>query len=242
MCSGLSSVVRGLFLKELKLMYILLSYYLTEHTPTFLTNPPVRIHDNLRLAQGDGCNQYVIEILNHSGTHMDTPNHVSDQGPRLAEIPIGALYFTNPLLLDIPRESDQLIQAEDLLPYREQMQGHDLLLLRTGFWRYRSTEPERYRAHNPGLGSTAARFLFEQVHSLRAIGLDIISMAAAQSLADGVQTHHILLNHRPGERYILAIEDMPLGLVTQTLKSVWVVPWLLEQVDSTPVTVIAEIE
>jgi kynurenine formamidase len=223
-------------------MYILLSYYLNEGTPTFLTNPPVRFHDNLRLSQGDGCNQYVIEVLNHSGTHMDTPNHVSDDGPRIAEIPIESLYFTNPCLLDIPRENDQLIEAGDLLPYREQLQGHDLLLLRTGFWRYRSAEPERYRAHNPGLGSSAARFLFDEVPSLRAIGLDIISMAAAQSLKDGAKTHHILLNHRPGERYVLAIEDMPLGLVTQALKSVWVVPWALDQVDSTPVTVIAEIE
>lgn len=240
--SKVSSTLPGLISKEGDAMFVLLSYPLREDSPTFLDNPSVRIRDHMRINRGDGCNQYIIETLNHSGTHLDTPNHVGDGLLRLEEIPIGELYFTAPLLLDIPKDDGQLIEADNLWPHRQVIQGHNLLLLRTGFWRYRSTDPERYRWHNPGVGPSAARFLLQECSTLRAIGVDLISVASAQHIEEGALAHYILLGHREGERHLLVVEDMALGAVTSPLKSVWVVPWMLEGVDSAPVTVMGELE
>lgn len=219
---------------------LLLSYPLGVHTPVYKDNPPVVIEQQSSIDQGDPYNQFIISSLNHNGTHIDAPWHFNPKGRKISEIPIDEFIFTHPVIIDIPKRDDELITKVDLVPYEHQIAGADLLLIRTGFGSIRSSDPERYANHNPGLSASAAQYLMI-FDSLRAIGIDMISAGAANHPEEAVAFHQTILGKgRVDGRYIMVIEDLNLNQDLSNIQKVYAIPLYIEGVDSSFATVFTE--
>ena len=118
-------------------MYQILSYPIKEGQPTWPGNPTFSLEPHTSIAGGDTANTCTIHLFNHYGTHLDGPMHFYGKGISLDQVPFEHFFFHKPLLLDIPKEPGGKLMPEDLILYREYVKDADLLLIRTGFWKYR---------------------------------------------------------------------------------------------------------
>ncbi|MCP1184242.1 cyclase family protein [Paenibacillus sp. 1781tsa1] len=219
---------------------LLLSYPLSVNTPVYKDNPPVEIQQQSSIAQGDPYNQFIITSLNHSGTHIDGPWHFNPKGKKLSELPFDDFIFHYPTILDIPKSDDELITKADLEPYEHLIASSDLLLIRTGFGKLRSSDPVRYSDHNPGFAASAASYLMV-FDSLRAIGMDMISAGSSLHEDEAIAFHQkILGKDRVDGKFILVIEDMNLNQDLSDIGVVYAVPLFIEGVDSSFSTIFTE--
>lgn len=220
----------------------LLSYSLGPETPTFLDNPPVTVRQVSSLAEGGVANWFEITTINHNGTHVDAPWHYWQEGPHLTDLPLDAFVFTRPLLLDLPKDDGELITAADLAPHGDAFAQSDLLLVRTGFARHRTSDPARYGRRAPGFHPSAADILLAPSSTLRAIGMDIPSASSPLHLDEGNAFHREVLGTSGRGRYLLLIEDVRLDpdLAQADLGRVLLVPLFLQDLDAAPCTILAE--
>ncbi len=218
-------------------MFVLLSHKLSTATPVYARGPSLTLKPLKQISKGDSSNSYLIEIPNHLGTHVDAPRHFDPSGRSIADYGIESLTFKKPLLLNIPKQDSELIMAEDLERHEDKIIEADILLIKTGFQRFRSSDPQRYSMHNPGLSSNAASYVVKNFPNLRALGLDTISLSSVDHREDGRLSHKILLSGRD----FFIIEDMDLSKLTESPKMVMVVPLFIEGIDSAPCVVIAEV-
>jgi kynurenine formamidase len=223
-------------------MFKLLSYVLTKSSPGWPGNPELGLEPYSAIARGDACNTFMVHLHNHSGAHFDAPNHFIEGGLRISELPLESFIYERPLLLDIPKTDREKIGAGDLRAYQDRIAGCDLLLLRTGFSRYRTEDPARYSAEGPAIGADCAEYLAASFKKLKAIAVDFVSIASYRDQAEGNKAHRILLGGSDGH-HVCAIEDVNLAIVDPgKLKRVMALPFLVEGIDSAPVTVVAEEE
>jgi kynurenine formamidase len=221
-------------------MVKLLSYVLTGSSPGWPGNPALSLEPYSAIARGDACNTFMVHLHNHCGTHFDAPNHFIAGGPTISELPLDRFIYEQPLLLDIPKTDREKITAGDLRAYEDRIAGCDLLLLRTGFSRYRTEDPARYGSEGPGISPDCAEYLVSSFKKLKAIAVDFVSIASYRDQAGGNETHRILLGGRDGH-YICAIEDVNLAVVNPgALKRVIALPLFVGGIDSAPVTIIGE--
>lgn len=220
----------------MNIKFRLLSYYLDRYTPLYGDTPAVKITYERQIKNGDSCNTAVITFQNHSGTHIDAPRHFFDSGRRISDFAIGDFVFCSPQVIDCPKRRNQLVMPGDLKSLRK----CDLLLIRTGFHRYRKRR--EYRLNNPGISPGAALLIRRRHPHIRAVGIDSISISAFKNRPRGRQAHKILLteDHFPG-RPVCLIEDMDLSGNLKNLKKVYVAPLYFKKIDSISCTVIGEI-
>lgn len=210
-----------------------LSYSINASTPLYPGTEPLVIKGARSIRKGDSCNTSVVSMSNHTGTHMDFPNHFIASGKKITDYPIEKLVFKAPLILDCPKTEDEPIRASDLKGRIKKTT--DLLLIRTGFFRLRGKGI--YINRNPYILSETAKWLRTYPH-LRAIGIDCISVASPMHRKEGRETHKILLR---GKNPILIIEDIDLSHNLRGLKEVISVPLYIEGIDSSPCTLIGVI-
>jgi len=220
---------------------IRLSYDMSPADPGWPGNATMQIEHVSRIAAGDAANLYNVSFLNHFGSHMDGPRHFNDNGPRLAEMPLATFVFEQPLLLDIPLSFGELLTPADLWPHEAAIAASDGLFIRSGFARYRRREGKRYASEGPGIGSDACRYIMDTFPRLKAVAMDWISLASNVHIEDGILAHQYLLGIHHN-RYVCIIEDINLdGLLASTIKRIIALPLFTEEIDSAPVTVIAEV-
>lgn len=221
-------------------MYIKLSYNLSRTTPVVVGGMPVKIKQISDMKKDDISNVFIIEATNHTGTHIDAPRHFSINGKKISEIDIENFFFGSPICIDIPKKESELIMSADLEPYTPEIIKSDILLIRTGFSRYRSIDKGNYCSKNPGFSAEAAHYLMKNFSKLRAIGIDTISFAANEHLKEGIEAHKILFNN--AKRFLLLIEDLNLEPWCKNIKQVIAIPLFIEEFDSSLCTVIAKVE
>jgi kynurenine formamidase len=217
-------------------MLVRLSHDLHEDTPSYPGTPPIRIRPLKQISRSDSSNTYLVELPNHIGTHIDTPNHFDPRGRKIAEFNIDELVFEKPLLIDIGKGPGELFAAEDFQPFKERIAESDFLLIRTGFETFRTKDPETYARKNPGFSPEAAKQIVEDFPQLRGMGFDLISLSSVEHREEGRAAHRQLL---VGRDFVI-VEDMRLSELTDSPKRLFVVPVFLDGVDGMPCTVIAE--
>ena len=221
-------------------MYQILSYPIKKGQPTWAGNPAFSLEPHTSIAGGDTANTCTIHLFNHYGTHLDGPMHFCEKGIPLDQVPFGQFFFHKPLLLDIPKEPGAKLMPEDLIPHREDVKDADLLLIRTGFSKYRREKPDLYENNGPAVSSRLARYLQDNMSHLKALALDFVSLASYSDTKDGDLAHQIMLGMYHN-RYICIIEDVNMeGLPSGFLKNAAAVPLIIEGIDSSPVTMWAE--
>ncbi|MCI8577640.1 MAG: cyclase family protein [Lachnospiraceae bacterium] len=221
-------------------MYQILSYPIKEAQPTWPGNPTFRLEPCKSIAKGDKANTCTIHLFNHYGTHLDGPMHFYGDGISLDQVPFDRFFFQKPLVLDIPKGPGEKLMPQDLLPFKEDVETADLLLIRTGFWKYRTEQPDVYESNGPAVSSELARYLQEQMGHLKAVALDFVSLASYSDTADGDLAHQTMLGMYHN-RFICIIEDVNMrGIPSGFLKRAAAIPLIIEGIDSSPVTMWAE--
>lgn len=219
---------------------ISLSYPVSTETPTYGNLPKPKIVSHTSIAAGNTSNSSAITVHNHTSTHVDAPAHFVSNGKAISDYLSEELIFRKPLLVDIPKEPGEWVEADDLKK-RIKSRGVDCLLICTGFWALRSKDV--YRTHNPGLSPEAVLWA-RHLKSVRCIGIDSISVSGFQDRARGRKAHQTAFGKIRGlGEPLLLVEDMNLGILKtgQKIRKITIAPWLISGVDSAPCTVLAEV-
>ena len=214
---------------------VLLSQYIHNKTPQYGGASEISIRRRTAITNGDSSNSQLISMPNHVGTHIDFPRHFSTDGKNINAYASDHWFFETPHLLDYPAHDQEIIDLSreilDSIPPQT-----DILLIRTGFQKYRGTK--KYWNNNPGLDPGLASKLRSQCAGIRAVGFDFISLSSYQSRMIGREAHReFLVRHD-----ILVIEDMDLSDIPPVVKSVVALPLLIDQADGVPITVVAHYE
>ncbi len=222
-------------------MFIRLSHSLTEDFPPPSPNPNRLIIKQLdRIGEESMSNSFSYGLTSHLGTHIDSPYHFNINGKRIIDFSVEDYIFDKPLVVDVKKNDEEFISRSDLVPYAERITKCDLLMLRTGFSKYRFKEPMRYARRNPGISEDAAKYLMENFDNIRAIAIDTISMEFEGNYDHGFQAHKILLGDN--DHPILLIEDVNLDFDFSHLLRVIALPLFIDKVDGSPCTVVAELK
>ncbi len=220
-----------------KKKYVKLSYTIDEKIPLYPGTPPFVSQAVKKIRNGDSCNTSLISIPNHGGTHVDAPRHFFDSGRSISEYILEELIFSAPEVVDCYKGPEELVEQKDL---EGRVSGDcDLLLIRTGFYGYRNKDRDTYCFRNPALSPGGAKWIRENYHSIRAIGIDCISVSCYGSRDSGRETHKILLQANGfGGPPVLILEDVDLSPDLSGLKELMVVPFYVAGIDSAPCTII----
>lgn len=143
----------------------------------------------------EGFRETAIHMYSHTGTHMDSPAHLFEEGKYLEQFAPEHFYGAA-VVLDVSQFEGEIPQ-EYLKQYASMLQQVDFLLLHTGwstFW----GRPE-YFTDFPVLASSAARWLAGL--GLKGVGVDAISVDSVQ--ANTLPVHKELLSQE-----ILLIENL----------------------------------
>lgn len=201
--------------------------------------PPVLVRHS-SVADGDDANVYIITIANHSGTHVDAPRHVIDNGISITEFEPYEFLFERPIVIDVPLSDSTIVAADDLARHFDAIQHADLLLIRFGYGPIRATDSRRYSTQCPGFGIDSACYLRANFPDLRAIGIDVPSFSCIAYLKQTMRAHNIVFAG-DGRRFMI-VEDMNLNQDLTGLKQVWIAPLLVDGIDSAPCVVFGVIE
>ncbi|MEW5826097.1 MAG: cyclase family protein [Candidatus Bipolaricaulota bacterium] len=185
-------------------------------------------------------NTSFVDAFVHTGTHVDTAFHVAKVGPKLGDFAIDDFVFEHPLLIEIAKRDEEEILVEDLRPYEKQLQQADLLLVHTGFSRYRKTDPERYMMKQPGFSLAAAQYLVKQPR-LRCTGADTMGIeniprGRAATPPFPVHTAFML----SGRKFLVLEDPNTEPLVGRKLSRAFVIPLLFPEAEAMMVTAFAE--
>lgn len=218
----------------------LLSHPVGPDTPPFGDDPAPAFTPVSLIETGGPGNWHLVTTLNHMGTHVDAPWHFNPEGLRITELDLSWWSYARPVLIDVPCEDAAQLTPADLEPFRDAAQAADMLLVRTGFGRARS-DPSRYGRRNPSFRPETAQWLLA-LPDLRALAVDLPSVACPLYPDDGVAFHRAVLGQRASDRFVLLVEDVRLDAdLTQAdlARGIFMAPWLLEGLDAAPVTMVA---
>jgi kynurenine formamidase len=209
-------------------------------TPTPPAIPAIELVPLLSLDKGDDANVTIIRAASHTGTHVDAPSHVEPRGITISDFRPDELIFQHPVVVDLTLADRQVVQPGDLEPFLEEMRRADLLLFRFGYGEIRQTDSARYSTQCPGFGVESARFMRDHLPGLRAMGMDVPSLACIAELDRTMVAHNVLLGGQ-GRRF-LVIEDMKLDEDLSRLEEVILAPWWIRGLDGGPCLVIGKIK
>lgn len=215
--------------------YQYLSYFLDDKTPIYGGSSGIDIVKLNDIAKGDTANTKRISFHNHSGTHIDFPNHFLENGKFSSDYNAEFWIFNNPYVVKISTNEDEIILLDKKLIETIPKQT-DFLILNTGFYKYRGSK--KFWNNNPGISPDLAKLLKLRCPNLRVLGMDTISLTSYQNRIIGRQSHRKFL----GENNILLVEDMNLKNLKSLPKKLMCFPLLIKKVDGCPVTIIAEYE
>lgn len=205
-------------------------------------DPPLVIDQVYNLSSGDACNAFLLHLFGHYGTHVDGPRHFNPDGPALAELPIESFIFRSVALLDLPCSDEACIGPQQLQRAMPKGWLCDLLMIRTGFGARREADPQSYVNHSPYLSPEAARFIVDELPTVRAVAVDTLSVGSVTHPEEGCETHRILCGvGRHDGRFVLIYEDVRMDHLGSPPLRVWGLPLMVEGLDSAPVVMAAEV-
>jgi arylformamidase len=210
-----------------------LSYFIDEQTPLYGGGTDVQIIEHKSIKNGDTSNNKKLSLYNHTGTHIDFPNHFFENGMLSDDYPASFWTFECPFLLKRPAFENEIIDLnkKDLANVPIDV---DFLIIKTGFGIYRGEE--KYWKYNPGLSPNTANILRELFPKIKIIGMDFISLTSYQNREIGREAHKKFLG---GNNPILLVEDMDLSKIEFSPKQIFCLPILIKGLDGAPVTIVA---
>ena len=172
--------------------WVELSRVLSSDMPKISYFPDARVEQILQMP-GDALNLTEIQMVVHTGTHVDAPCHFIRDGPSIDEVPLDRFHGPGVVWRLDGLEPFEVIGV-DRLRYAEPKIGQDeIVLIDTGWAQDFGTG--RYDDH-PSLSAEAAHWLVDQ--KVKLVGLDVATpdLPTAQRPADfDWPVHQILLSN-----------------------------------------------
>jgi arylformamidase len=224
-------------------VFVELGYEFSEDMPVFPGLPPDRVLPHSRMSDGAESNTTMLHHFIHNGTHVDAPFHFWDGGRTIDQIPLEDFVYEHPALLMRELAKGQLFERRDIESAGVSLEGCDLLMLCSGYWKLRE-RPEIYCDDFPALSVEAARFVRLELPTVKAVAVDTLSVEnPVQGPKSNFMVHRTLLN---GDLYqsrpVLAFEDVNLGpLVGRRVRRVYAFPLRWRGLDGSPVNPVAEV-
>ncbi|WP_455367211.1 cyclase family protein [[Eubacterium] cellulosolvens] len=201
----------------------------------------LRVIVKSEITNGQGTNKKLIENLTtHTGTHIDVAYHMLVNGVTLDELDISHFIFNHPLLLEILKDDFEKITRDDLKSYEKRIKQSDILMICTGFSRYREVDPDRYFRNQPGLSEDAVSYL-KGFPNLRGVAVDLIGV---ENVIEGrKKSYPVHKNLFKSFKKLVLLEDADLAVLSgKDLKRVYLIPLFFKDADGSPVTAFAEYE
>ena len=208
---------------------IFLSHIINKNTPIYGGEKSIAIKKIKSIKQGDSCNKTYWSFSAHTGTHIDAPKHFLDKGRSVSGLMARELFF-NKIALAVLKgvKPGYVITESDLGKLRD----CELLLLKTGFEKLRNKAV--YWKDSPALDDSLAVALKKACPSIRAVGIDFISITNLKNRELGRLAHKAFLS-----RGIFLLEDMKLKNLKTAPGFIIVAPLLVDQAEGAPSTVLA---
>ncbi|MGO1591601.1 MAG: cyclase family protein [Ancrocorticia sp.] len=226
-------------------MFVHLSYILDPNDNAYPGEPVVKVvQDSVISETAKPFNSVIIHLPNHFGTHLDAPHHFNPNGIDMVDLPdnIWGYGGSEVLVIDLPEKGTptSVIEVSDVEPHKDALQGKRLVLFRTGFERYKHSDPDTYENRGVSLHPDTCRWLIENTDKVQCIGMDWLSIGSPCN-SYGKDAHQQLLgNFR--DRYIVGIEDMTLApLADKHIEFVTLGPLRVRGADSAQVNVMAKL-
>lgn len=205
-----------------------LTYPMTADMPVYPGTPPPKIHPIARF-QGDGFREQQLTFSSHTGTHMDAPAHLLDQGETLDQLSVNQFFGTG-LCIEAGMTKPGPIEWTMLQPYQKELSHSDFVVLRTGWGRHWGSP--RYFQGYPVLSAAAAKRLAE--FNLKGVGVDTLSVDK-EDTADYPVHRTLLENHILIIENLANLDHLPVGLFGQ----LYCLPLHLAASDGAPTRVVA---
>lgn len=228
-------------------MFLFLSHKLSPTDLAWPGEPVVEVKQCSDVSEDCPFCSFVSTLPNHCGTHMDAPRHFVKDGLSINELPMEYFCHKKVALLEIPKEDAQGVTKEDLEPFHDILSEVSFALIRTGFEKYKFTEPLRYQNEGPYIATSAGDYLSENFPNLKGIGMDFLAIGSPSSkVPEGElppDCHRHILGYFTG-KFITAVEDMHLSEIPKDaiIQQFFNAPLRIEGLDSSQVVCIAEIE
>lgn len=130
-------------------------------------HPPVEVSQLGRHCL-EGRESYKVVLGTHTGTHMDTPAHMVENGsPRIDKIPLD-LHFGKAKIIRLEKGSYEKITAEDLIGSGVNIEKGDRIIVRTGW--YKTWGTQKFFREYPCFTPEAAQYLIDK--GIRLISMD----------------------------------------------------------------------
>ncbi len=227
-------------------MFIFLSHTLNETDGAWPGEPTLTVEkDSVIGKNGKPFNSVILHLPNHFATHIDGPHHFNAEGAEFNTLPAEKFGFLEDeiLLVDLPEKCkpESVITVEDLEPYRQKLAHARILLMRTGFEKYKRTDPDLYIHHGPAIHAELGKWLNLEFPALDVIAMDWLSIASPAN-DHGPEAHRWLLGNYT-DHIITGIEDMPMAIIgDKKIKFLTLGPLRVDGVDSVPVSPMAWVE
>ena len=216
--------------------FLYLSYYINEKTPIYGGEKAIYIENRSEMSKGDSSNTKYLKFPNHTGTHIDFPNHFSDLGQTINNYD-ASFWVTNKVHVINYAAKDEEIIGDKIFKNNAIPKDTEFIILNTGF--HKKREKKTYWNNNPGLAPELANNLKKQCPKLRYIGFDFISLTSYQNRLLGRKSHVQFLM----KNNILLIEDMDLSKIkNKKIKSITALPLMFDNLDGSPISIIANYE
>lgn len=179
-----------------------------------------------------GFREMALRLYTHTGTHLDSPAHLFPGGLTVDLFPIG--HFTGKgIVVDCSHlAGGQVINLEQLLPYREELSQMDFVLFYTG-WSHKWGHVGYYKDF-PVLTEKAVQFLLE--FRIKGVGIDAISVDSVD--ASMLPIHKMLLSQN-----IIIVENLKNLEHLLNRKFIFsCFPLKIEGADGSPVRAVAFLE
>lgn len=217
---------------------IILSYPLDENIPLYGSTLPIQFIEDRSFDKNDTCNTRLISFSNHSGTHIDVPSHFIKDGKTVIDVLKQINTFEPMVCLNIKKDANQIIYAEDIKPFNKDIKNVEALFIRTGFYQFRKRNPSKYKSEYPVIDQNVPKWLKKNCKKLKIFGLDCISVGYPTKKELGSKVHR---NFLKGENSINIIEDINLSN-RKIINGKWIltlIPVFVAPIDATPIVLIA---
>ncbi len=199
-----------------------ISIPLSGKTPVWEGDKGISVHRVAIIENGCDFNVSRIELGVHTGTHIDAPFHVFENGKTVDEIPLDTL-IGNVQVIEIPN-GISVIDKNCLMKMSFQ-DGIDRILFKTSNSLYWETDPFSFHKEYVALNSEGAKYLADI--GLKLIGVDYFSVSSFDDLK---QPHMTLLN-----RGIVLLENIDLRQVVPGIYKLICLPMKITGTDGAPV-------
>lgn len=205
-----------------------LTHPITRDMPAYPGTKPPQI-TNISTLDKKGYREKELALLTHTGTHIDSPAHILQNGITLDIMPLHNFYG-NAIVLDFTKNNGKqiLLKEIELLDHYKV----DFVIFYTG-WYHKWGRPEYFDGY-PIPAPEVAEYLTRR--GIKGVGIDTISIDPADAV--DYEIHKILLNNN-----IIILENLTnLAEMVGRIFTLACFPLKIADSDGSPVRAIAIVE